>query len=115
MRAHRVPPVLAGENVRQSQVEDEPTTLETSGPLGMQAVENLIYTIVERPTNFMLLVLSKICCFYVIVSTCWIIFTFLVGASGAGVAAPPLIIVEDRQLVVLAAHITTTIRRLVNA
>jgi len=31
------------------------------------------------------------------------------------VAAPPPIIVEDRQLVVLAAHITTTIRRLVNA
>jgi hypothetical protein len=45
------------------------------GPSGVQAIKTLIYAIVGRPAIVALLVLSKICCFYVIVSACWIIFT----------------------------------------
>ena len=45
------------------------------GPSGVQAVKTLIYAIVGRPAIVALLVLFKICCFYVIVSACWIIFT----------------------------------------
>jgi hypothetical protein len=38
--------------------------------------------------------------------------SFLVGAE---VAAPPPIVIKDMQLAVLAAHVATTTRRLVNA
>ena len=40
--------------------------------------------------------------------------SFLVGVLGVGVASPPPIILEDRQLTVLAAHVTMTTRRLAN-
>jgi hypothetical protein len=38
--------------------------------------------------------------------------SFLVGAE---VAAPPPIVIKDMQLAVLAAHVATTTKRLVNA
>jgi len=41
--------------------------------------------------------------------------SFLAGTLGEGVAAPPPIAVEDRQLAVLAAHNVTLTRRLANA
>jgi hypothetical protein len=47
---------------------------QPGGPSGLQAVKTLIYAIVGRPAIVTLLLLSKIFCFYVIVSSCWIIF-----------------------------------------
>ena len=34
---------------------------------------------------------------------------------GAGVAEPPHVVIENRQLAVLVVHVMTTMRRLVNA
>ena len=45
----------------------------------------------------------------------WSLSSFSAGASGVGVTAPLPVIVKDRQLAVLVAHVATAMRRLANA
>ena len=50
-----------------------------------------------------------------VASVAFVVVVVLIGDVGAGVAAPPLVVVKDRQLAVLVAQVGTITRRLANA